>query len=81
MNDPSTSTDELARWAPILKAVKFHGDKSTREEIISNVLCPGQKDSERSWNVCVTTYELCNIEKNVLSKFAWSYLIIDEAHR
>lgn len=28
-----------------------------------------------------TTYEVCNIEKNVLMKFAWSYLIIDEAHR
>lgn len=29
----------------------------------------------------MTTYEVCNIEKNVLNKFAWSYLIIDEAHR
>lgn len=28
-----------------------------------------------------TTYEVCNIERNALMKFAWSYLIIDEAHR
>lgn len=73
--------NELKRWAPTLAAVKFHGDKTTREEIINDVLCPGQNDTERSWNVCVTTYEVVNIEKNVLNKFAWSYLIIDEAHR
>jgi SWI/SNF-related matrix-associated actin-dependent regulator of chromatin subfamily A member 5 len=73
--------DELARWAPTLKVVKFHGDKGSREEIVNNILRPGQKDEDRSWNVCMTTYEVCNIEKNVLNKFAWSYLIIDEAHR
>jgi SWI/SNF-related matrix-associated actin-dependent regulator of chromatin subfamily A member 5 len=73
--------NELARWAPTLKAVKFHGDKATREELTKDVLCPGQLDTERSWHVCITTYEVCNIEKNALNKFAWSYLIIDEAHR
>lgn len=73
--------NELARWAPTLKAVKFHGDKASREEMIETVLCPGRKASERDWNVVVTTYEICNIEKNTFMKFAWSYLIIDEAHR
>ena len=73
--------NELARWAPTLKAVKFHGDKATREEMIEKTLCPGRKNSDRDWNVVVTTYEICNIEKNTFMKFAWSYLIIDEAHR
>eukprot|EP00536_Pseudo-nitzschia_multiseries_P003978 jgi/Psemu1/253123/estExt_Genewise1Plus.C_630105 len=73
--------NELARWAPTLKAVKFHGDKTAREEMVETVLRPGSKDSERDWNVVVTTYEVCNIEKNTFTKFAWSYLIIDEAHR
>lgn len=73
--------NELARWAPTLKPVKFHGDKASREEMIEKVLCPGKKDSDRDWNVVVTTYEICNIEKNTFMKFAWSYLIIDEAHR
>lgn len=72
---------ELARWAPNLTAVKFHGDKAAREELANNILSPGQHDTDRSWHVCVTTYEVCNIERNVLTKFAWSYLIIDEAHR
>ena len=72
---------ELARWAPTLNAVKFHGDKATRDDIISTILEPGQRDEDRDWHVVVTTYEVCNIEKNTLNKFAWSYLIIDEAHR
>lgn len=72
---------ELARWGPTLKPIKFHGDRATRDEIIRDHLEPGQRDEDRDWHVCVTTYEVCNIEKNVLNKFAWSYLIIDEAHR
>ena len=73
--------NELARWAPTLTAVKFHGDRDTREDIISTILEPGQRDEDREWHVVVTTYEICNLEKNTLNKFAWSYLIIDEAHR
>jgi len=76
--------NEIATWAPNLKAVRFHGTKEEREHIVQNVLKPGlgpTEDSSRDWNVCVTTYELCNIDKNVLNKFMWRYLIIDEAHR
>ena len=35
----------------------------------------------RQWDVCVTTYEVCNTERKTLQKFAWRYLVIDEAHR
>lgn len=73
--------NEFQRWAPTLKTVKFHGNKEEREDIATTILQPGQRDEYRKWNVCVTTYEVCNLDKNVLNKFAWSYLIIDEAHR
>lgn len=72
---------EFARWAPTLKAVKFHGNKQEREDMARDILQPGQRDEEREWHVVVTTYEVCNMDKQVLNKFAWSYLIIDEAHR
>lgn len=72
---------EFARWAPTIKAVKFHGNKQEREDMARDVLQPGQRDEEREWHVVVTTYEICNMDKQVLNKFAWSYLIIDEAHR
>ncbi len=35
----------------------------------------------RTWDVCVTTYEVANTERRTLQKFAWKYLVIDEAHR
>uniref|UniRef100_A0A7S2V7T2 Chromatin-remodeling complex ATPase chain n=1 Tax=Entomoneis paludosa TaxID=265537 RepID=A0A7S2V7T2_9STRA len=72
---------EFKRWAPTLKPCQFHGTKQEREEIIKNQLEPAQRDEDREWNLVLTTYEICNIEKNILNKFAWSYLIIDEAHR
>ena len=32
-------------------------------------------------DVLVTSYEMAMIEKSVLTKIKWEYLIIDEAHR
>lgn len=63
--------NEIQRWAPTIKAVRFHGDKATREALVQSTLEPAQKDELRTFNVLVTTYEICNIEKNVLKKFAW----------
>ena len=73
--------NELSNWAPSLTPIRFHGNKEEREEMLKHIIIPAQRDDQRQWNVCVTTYEICNVHKNVLNKFAWSYLIIDEAHR
>jgi SWI/SNF-related matrix-associated actin-dependent regulator of chromatin subfamily A member 5 len=72
---------EFSRWAPAVKVVKFHGNKEEREQISRDLMEPAQRDEDRTWTVCITTYEVCNLDKNVLNKFAWQYLIIDEAHR
>ena len=73
--------NELKRWAPTLTAVKFHGSREEREKIAQDEIYPGIRDEDRTWDVIVTTYEVVNTEKTLLMKFAWSYLIIDEAHR
>ena len=74
--------NEIGRWAPTLKAFCFHGEKAERAKMVKEMIQPAiYSDVEREWNICVTTYEVCNTEKLVLSKFAWNYLIIDEAHR
>ena len=73
--------NEFSNWAPTLTPIRFHGNKEEREEMLKHIIIPAQRDDQRQWNVCVTTYEICNVHKNVLNKFAWSYLIIDEAHR
>ena len=61
---------ELMRWAPTINAINYHGTKEERDDITNYILKPGQRDEQRNWNVGVTTYEVCNKEKNVLNKFA-----------
>ena len=73
--------NEFKRWCPVLRVVRFHGSKEEREEQIRDVVKPGRMHAERDWDVVVTTYEVLNLEKGALSKIAWKYLIIDEAHR
>uniref|UniRef100_A0A7S4K713 Chromatin-remodeling complex ATPase chain n=1 Tax=Odontella aurita TaxID=265563 RepID=A0A7S4K713_9STRA len=97
--------NELNRWCPSLRAIRFHGNKDDREAIIREYFTneaaahDGKRPSKqvrneetgemeddnsenpRAWDVCVTTYEVCNTERKTLEKFGWRYLIIDEAHR
>jgi SWI/SNF-related matrix-associated actin-dependent regulator of chromatin subfamily A member 5 len=35
----------------------------------------------QDFEVCVTSYEICLIEKSALKKFSFEYIVIDEAHR
>ena len=73
--------NEFARFTPTLRVTRFHGTKDERDHHIHNILLPGKMHSERSWDILVTTYEICNMEKGPLGKIAWKYLIVDEAHR
>jgi SNF2 family DNA or RNA helicase len=33
------------------------------------------------FEVCITSYEMCLMEKSHFKKISWQYIIIDEAHR
>lgn len=78
---------EFKRWCPIMKILRFHGNREEREEIANNSIILKDKrmyyssENPFDWDVLVTTYEILNLEKNLLSKINWNYLIIDEAHR
>ncbi|KAM3197647.1 hypothetical protein ACQJBY_072988 [Aegilops geniculata] len=67
--------NEIARFCPILRAVKFLGNPDERNHIREKLLQPGKFD------VCVTSFEMAIKEKNALKRFSWRYIIIDEAHR
>ena len=97
--------NELNRWCPSLRAIRFHGKREDREAIIAEHFTneaaahdgrrpktqiqnpetgemeDDNSENPRTWDVCVTTYEVCNTERKTLQKFAWKYLVIDEAHR
>lgn len=72
--------NEFKRWCPVMKVLRFHGSKEERQEIIQTRL-KSAAQGDRDWDVLITTYEVVNLEKAPLTKIAWRYLIIDEAHR
>ncbi|KNC53652.1 chromatin-remodelling complex ATPase ISWI2 [Thecamonas trahens ATCC 50062] len=67
--------NEFKRWCPSLRVFKLYGAKHERGLLVEKQLLPGHFD------VCVTSYEMVNIERAAFSKFEWEYIAIDEAHR
>ncbi|XP_047157879.1 ISWI chromatin-remodeling complex ATPase CHR11 [Vigna umbellata] len=67
--------NEIRRFCPVLRAIKFLGNPDERRHIKEELLVAGKFD------VCVTSFEMAIKEKSVLRRFSWRYIIIDEAHR
>ncbi|KAI9337226.1 SNF2 family N-terminal domain-containing protein [Obelidium mucronatum] len=66
---------EIKRWVPTLVPFLFHGDKEARVALVRDHMVPG------NFEVCVTSYEMCLLEKSAFRKISWECLVIDEAHR
>lgn len=66
---------EFAKWTPEVNILLLQGDKTTRQELIQTRLLTCDFD------VVIASYETVIKEKASLRKFAWKYIIIDEAHR
>ncbi|KAJ3294294.1 hypothetical protein HK104_003709 [Borealophlyctis nickersoniae] len=66
--------NEIARWVPSLSAFMFHGLKEDRPKLVEKLL-------SKEWDVVVTSYEMCLLEKANFKKISWQYIVIDEAHR
>ena len=73
--------NEFKRWCPSLRALKLHGTKEEREVILKSQLVAGLRDEDRTWDVLITSYEMCILCANTLKKLPWNYLVLDEAHR
>ncbi|KAG9137136.1 hypothetical protein Leryth_011954 [Lithospermum erythrorhizon] len=67
--------NEIKRFCPTLRPIKFLGNPEERRYIQEELLVP------RKFDVCVTSFEMAIKEKNALRRFSWRYIIIDEAHR
>ncbi|KAH8671365.1 SNF2 family N-terminal domain-containing protein [Xylariales sp. PMI_506] len=66
---------EFARWTPEVNVLVLQGAKEERHNLINERLI------DEKFDVCITSYEMILREKAHLKKFAWEYIIIDEAHR
>ncbi|KAL7670148.1 hypothetical protein ACOME3_005086 [Neoechinorhynchus agilis] len=68
---------EFMRWAPSLNVVCLVGYKDERALILKKTILA----HPHKWDAIATIYETVLSERCHLKKFAWRYLIIDEAHR
>ncbi|KAJ9657966.1 chromatin remodeling complex Adenosinetriphosphatase [Coniosporium apollinis] len=66
---------EFGRWIPEINVLVLQGAKEERNNLINERLV------DEKFDVCITSYEMILREKTHLKKFAWEYIIIDEAHR
>jgi SWI/SNF-related matrix-associated actin-dependent regulator of chromatin subfamily A member 5 len=66
---------EFTRWTPEVNVLVLQGQKDERHQLINDRLI------DEKFDVCITSYEMVLREKSHLKKFAWEYIIIDEAHR
>ncbi|KAF5332495.1 hypothetical protein D9611_005470 [Ephemerocybe angulata] len=66
---------EFEHWVPDFNVVVLTGTKEERADIIATRLIP------QDFEVCITSYEICLIERGALKKFSFEYIVIDEAHR
>lgn len=70
----SNWTFEFDRWAPDIKKIIYKGKKSERPRLAQTL-------KSEKFNVLITTYEYIMIDKAILSKVLWQYIIVDEGHR
>ncbi|TVY94025.1 ISWI chromatin-remodeling complex ATPase, partial [Lachnellula willkommii] len=66
---------EFAKWTPEVNVLVLQGAKDERHALINERLI------DEKFDCCITSYEMILREKSHLKKFAWEYIIIDEAHR
>lgn len=67
--------NEVNRFCSSLKAVVLIGDKEARAATLRSMA------DRKSWDVCLTTYEMCLSESSALKRYKWIYVVVDEAHR
>ena len=66
---------EFEMWIPEINVLILQGAKDERHQLMKDQL------NEDKFDVCITSYEMILREAAPLRKFAWEYIIIDEAHR
>lgn len=71
----SNWVNEVNKWVPSLHPVCLIGSADERARVIREEIVPG------NWDVLITSYEMCIKEKNLLRRYNFVYLVIDEAHR
>ncbi|XP_034021354.1 LOW QUALITY PROTEIN: lymphoid-specific helicase [Thalassophryne amazonica] len=70
---------EFKRFTPDVSVLLYHGPQPERAKLLKQIrrlhsplsMCP----------VVITSFEIAMIDRKVLQRFQWKYLIVDEGHR
>ncbi|CAA3021982.1 ATP-dependent DNA helicase DDM1 isoform X1 [Olea europaea subsp. europaea] len=70
---------EIARFAPSLHAIIYHGDKKDRDEIRRKHM---PKTIGPKFPIVITSYEIALSDaRRYLRHYNWKYVVVDEGHR
>ena len=74
---------EFGKWCPIFKVLPFEApNKEERKLLIKNkITYKKDQATELEWDVLICSYDIAMIERAVIRKIKWNYIIVDEAHR
>ncbi|KAK6237484.1 hypothetical protein QUC31_002953 [Theobroma cacao] len=71
--------NEIARFAPTMNAIIYHGNRKERDEIRQKHL---PKVIGPKFPIVVTSYEMAMSDaKKCLRHYEWKYVVVDEGHR
>lgn len=66
---------EFAKWTPEIRTLLFQGNKNERAQLVKDRVLTCDFD------VLIASYDIIIRDKSVINKFAWQYIIFDEAQR
>ena len=77
---------EFGKFSPKFRIFLLDGNKDERADMIKDYITDyisnkGNNGNDIEFDICITSYEQFNIERNHLKKINWFYIIVDEAHR
>ncbi|XP_040906589.1 lymphoid-specific helicase [Toxotes jaculatrix] len=70
---------EFKRFTPEVSAVLYHGPQPERAKLLKQIRRPQGPLS--MCPVVITSFEISMIDRKLLQRFQWKYLIVDEGHR
>ncbi|KAG7999868.1 Lymphoid-specific helicase [Nibea albiflora] len=71
--------NEFKRFTPEVSVLLYHGPQPERAKLLKQI-----RRTQGTLNMCpvvVTSFEIAMIDRKLLQRFQWKYLIVDEGHR
>ncbi|XP_054455829.1 lymphoid-specific helicase [Anoplopoma fimbria] len=70
---------EFKRFTPEVSVLLYHGPQAERAKVLKQIRRP--QGALSMCPVVLTSFEIAMIDRKLLQRFQWKYLIVDEGHR